>query len=73
MISIWSCANNWWNAAKKLRLSEWEKTLAYFHYGLDALGIRYEYFDVPYGAGSLRALYLPGSAELEKFPAGSRA
>ena len=42
------------------RPESWEKTLSYFHRGLDALGIRDEYFNVPYEAGSLRALYLPG-------------
>jgi pimeloyl-ACP methyl ester carboxylesterase len=49
------------------RPASWEKTLARFYQGLDALGIRYERIDVPYGAASgaasgearLRALYLP--------------
>jgi pimeloyl-ACP methyl ester carboxylesterase len=50
------------------REESWAKTLAYFHDGLDALGIRYEYFDVPYGSGSLRALYLPGPEGADSKP-----
>ncbi|MGA9674144.1 MAG: alpha/beta hydrolase [Mycobacterium sp.] len=50
------------------RPGSWAKTLAYFQDGLDALGIRYEYFDVGYGAGSLRALYLPGPAGADRKP-----
>ena len=43
------------------RAESWDKTLAYFYSGLDALGVRYERLTVRYGEASLRALYLPGS------------
>lgn len=56
-------------AARRSQASgSWERTLAYFHSGLDALGIHYEYFNVPYESGSLRALYLPGPAGSETKP-----
>src|SRR5215471_16661820 len=39
------------------RPESFEKTGSYFIKGLDTLGVRYERITVPYGAGSLRALY----------------
>ncbi|MGO9107853.1 MAG: alpha/beta hydrolase family protein, partial [Thermoguttaceae bacterium] len=45
-----------------------EKTGSYFFKGLDTLGIRYERLTVPYGAGSLRALYFPGPQGAETKP-----
>ncbi len=44
------------------RPESFEKTGSYFFKGLDTLGVRYERINVPYGAGSLRALYFPGTA-----------
>jgi len=45
-----------------------ENAVRWFSQGLDALGVRYEYFSVPYENGRLRALYLPGPAGSEKKP-----
>jgi pimeloyl-ACP methyl ester carboxylesterase len=45
-----------------------DKAVRWFFQGLDALGVRYEYFSVPYENGRLRALYLPGPAGSEKKP-----
>jgi pimeloyl-ACP methyl ester carboxylesterase len=45
-----------------------EKAVRWFFQGLDALGVRYEYFSVPYENGRLRALYLPSPAGSEKKP-----
>jgi dienelactone hydrolase len=43
-----------------------KKEVRWFFQGLNALGIRYEYFSVPYENGRLRALYLRGPAGSEK-------
>jgi len=45
-----------------------EKAVRWFFQGLDALGVRYEYFSAPYENGRLRALYLPVRAGSEKKP-----
>jgi len=45
-----------------------EKTGSYLFKGLDTLGVRYERITVPYGAGSLRALYYPGPQGAETKP-----
>src|SRR5215467_2141114 len=50
------------------RPGSFEKTGRLFFQGLDALGVRYEYFSAPYEKGRLRALYLPGPAGSEKRP-----
>jgi pimeloyl-ACP methyl ester carboxylesterase len=50
------------------RPASWEKEVAYFYKGLDALGIRYERLAVPYEGSSLRALYIPGPQGAEKKP-----
>jgi len=50
------------------RPASWIKTLAAFRNGLNALGLTYEFFDVPYESGSLRALYLPGPSVAELKP-----
>jgi hypothetical protein len=50
------------------RPPSWEKTIAYFYQGLDALGVRYERITVPWGAACLRALYLPGPQGAEQKP-----
>ncbi|HKM63990.1 MAG TPA: alpha/beta fold hydrolase [Acidisphaera sp.] len=50
------------------RPGSFEKTGSYFFKGLDALGVRYERITVPYGAGSLRALYFPGPQGAETKP-----
>ena len=50
------------------RPESFEKTINYFFKGLDALGVRYEYFRAPYENGRLRALYLPGPAGSEQKP-----
>jgi pimeloyl-ACP methyl ester carboxylesterase len=42
------------------RPGSFEKTRSYSVKGLDTLGVRYEPVTIPYGAGSLRALYYPG-------------
>ncbi len=42
------------------RPGSFEKTGSSFFKGLDTLGVCYERITVPYGAGSLRALYFPG-------------
>jgi pimeloyl-ACP methyl ester carboxylesterase len=42
------------------RPASWEKEVAYFYKGLNALDIPYERIAVPYAGSSLRALYLPG-------------
>ena len=50
------------------RPGSFEKTGSYFFKGLDTLGVRYERINVPYGAGSLRALYFPGPRGAETKP-----
>jgi len=45
-----------------------EKAVRWFFQGLDALGVRYEYFTAPYENGRLRSLYLPGPGGAEKKP-----
>jgi len=50
------------------RPDSFEKEVHWFFQGLDALGVRYEHFRVPYENGQLRALYLPGPAGSEKKP-----
>ena len=50
------------------RPESFEKTGSYFFKGLDTLGVRYERITVPYGAGSLRALYFPGPRGAETKP-----
>src|SRR5215472_5620019 len=50
------------------RPASFEKTGRMFFQGLDALGVKYEYFSAPYQNGRLRALYLPGPAGSEKKP-----
>jgi pimeloyl-ACP methyl ester carboxylesterase len=45
-----------------------DKEVRWFFQGLDALGVRYDYFSAPYQNGRLRALYLPGPAGSEKKP-----
>jgi pimeloyl-ACP methyl ester carboxylesterase len=50
------------------RTESFDKTVRLFFQGMDALGIRYEYFSAPYENGRLRALYLPGPAGSEKKP-----
>jgi len=50
------------------RPASFEKTGRLFFQGLDALGVRYEYFSAPYENGRLRALYLPGPAGSDKKP-----
>lgn len=50
------------------RPGSFEKTGSYFFKGLDTLGVRYERITVPYGAGSLRALYFPGPRGAETKP-----
>ena len=50
------------------RPESFEKTGSYFFKGLDTLGVRYERINVPYGAGSLRALYFPGPRGAETKP-----
>ena len=50
------------------RPESFEKTQGYFLKGLDTLGVRYECITVPYGAGSLRALYFPGPQGAETKP-----
>jgi len=50
------------------RPESFEKTGSYFLKGLDTLGVRYERITVPYGAGSLRALYYPGPRGAETKP-----
>jgi len=50
------------------RPASWEKEVAYFYEGLDALGVRYERITVPYESSSLRALYLPGPKGADQKP-----
>jgi len=50
------------------RAESMDKAVRWFNEGLDALGVRYEHFSVPYENGRLRALYLPGPAGSEKKP-----
>jgi pimeloyl-ACP methyl ester carboxylesterase len=50
------------------RPASFEKTGRLFFQGLDALGVRYEYFSAPFERGRLRALYLPGPVGSEKKP-----
>jgi pimeloyl-ACP methyl ester carboxylesterase len=50
------------------RPASWEKEVAYFYKGLDALGVRYERIAVPYEGSSLRALYIPGPQGAEQKP-----
>ena len=50
------------------RPESFKKTGSYFFKGLDTLGICYERITVPYGAGSLRALYYPGPQGAETKP-----
>src|SRR5579871_2448843 len=50
------------------RPASWEKEVAYFYKGLDALGVGYERIAVPYEASSLRALYIPGPKGALKKP-----
>lgn len=50
------------------RPRSFERTGSYFFKGLDTLGVRYERIAVPYGAGSLRALYFPGPRGAETKP-----
>jgi alpha-beta hydrolase superfamily lysophospholipase len=45
-----------------------EKIGGCFFKGLDTLGVRYERISVPYGEGSLRALYFPGPQGAETKP-----
>jgi alpha-beta hydrolase superfamily lysophospholipase len=42
------------------RPASFAKTTAWYFSGLDALGVAYEQISVPYGPGSLRAVYFPG-------------
>ena len=50
------------------RPESFDKAVRWFFEGLNALGVRYEYFSTPYENGGLRALYLPGPARSEKKP-----
>jgi len=50
------------------RSESFDKAVRSFSQGLDALGVRYEYFSALYENGRLRALYLPGPAGSEKKP-----
>jgi len=50
------------------RAASFEKIGNYFFKGLDTLGVRYERITVPYGTGSLRALYFPGPQGAETKP-----
>ena len=50
------------------RPESFAKTGSYFFKGLDTLGVRYERITVPYGAGSLRALYYAGPQGAETKP-----
>src|SRR3974390_201456 len=44
------------------RPESFDEAVRSFSQGLDALGVRYEYFSALYENGRLRALYLPGPA-----------
>jgi len=50
------------------RPESFEKACNYFMKGLDTLAVRYERLTIPYGAGSLRALYYPGPRGAETKP-----
>jgi pimeloyl-ACP methyl ester carboxylesterase len=50
------------------RQDSFENACSYFAKGLDTLGVRYEPFNVPYGAAQLRALYYPGPPGAESKP-----
>ena len=50
------------------RPPSWEKSLAYYYRGLDALAVPYERIAVPYAGASLRALYLPGPQGADRKP-----
>jgi pimeloyl-ACP methyl ester carboxylesterase len=50
------------------RPASWEKEVAYFYKGLDALGVRYERIAVPYEGATLRALYFEGPQGAERKP-----
>jgi pimeloyl-ACP methyl ester carboxylesterase len=50
------------------RPESFDKEVRWFFQGLDALGVRYDYFSAPYENRRLRALYLPGPAGSEKKP-----
>ena len=50
------------------RPESFDKAVRWFFQGLDALGLRYEYFSARYENGRLRTLYLPGPAGSEKKP-----
>ena len=50
------------------RAELFDKAVCWFLQGLDAMGVRYERFSVPYENGRLRALYLPGPPVSERKP-----
>jgi pimeloyl-ACP methyl ester carboxylesterase len=50
------------------RAESFDKAVCWFLQGLDAMGVRYERFSVPYENGRLRALYLPGPPVSERKP-----
>jgi pimeloyl-ACP methyl ester carboxylesterase len=50
------------------RPASWEKEVAYFYKGLDAIGVAYERFPVPYEGATLRALYIPVLRSAEQKP-----
>ena len=50
------------------RPASWEKEVAYFYQGLDAMGVAYERFPVPYEGATLRALYIPAPPSAEQKP-----
>ena len=68
-------AHNYYRTAEFLlaphdprRAISWKKNIEAFYRGLDALGVRYERIDAPYGAHHLNALYFPGPHGSEKRP-----
>jgi pimeloyl-ACP methyl ester carboxylesterase len=50
------------------RAESFDKVVCWFLQGLDAMGVHYERFSVPYENGRLRALYLPGPPVSERKP-----
>jgi pimeloyl-ACP methyl ester carboxylesterase len=50
------------------RPGSWKKNVGAFYSGLDALGVRYERINVPYGQHHLNAVYYPGPVGTEAKP-----
>ena len=50
------------------RPGSWQKNVGAFYSALDALGVRYERINVPYGQHHLNAVYYPGPAGTEAKP-----